>query len=52
MSDWSFSDLIEYLYSFETSQKLTTVTTGKNAVKSGCFKKSLRRRALGFSEIK
>ena len=38
MCHWNFlPDLLESLYSFEISQKLTTIKTEKNAVKSGCF---------------
>ena len=32
-----FPDLLESLSSFEISQKLTTIKTGKNAVKIGYF---------------
>ena len=31
------ADLLKSLYSFEISQKLTTIKTGKNVIKSGCF---------------
>ena len=37
MSYWNFPDLLESLYSFEISQNLATIKTGKNKVKSGCF---------------
>ena len=33
MSHWNFLDLLESLYSFKISQKLT-IKTGKNAVKA------------------
>ena len=52
MSHWNSPDLLESLYSLEISQKLTTIKTGKNAVKSGCFEKSLRWRTSVFFEMK
>ena len=38
MCHWNFSDLLESPYSFEISQNLTTLKTGKNTLKMDAFK--------------
>ena len=38
MSHWNLPDVLESLYSFKISQKLTSIQTGKNVLKTDIFK--------------
>ena len=48
MSHWNFPDLLESLYSFEISQKLTTIKTGKKHVRKWVFLKIFAMKSVNF----